>query len=51
MVNTSESSINAVSENKPKIAERLDQNGTVAGPGTQLFPGMDKPRYRRTEGT
>jgi len=51
MVNRSESSINVVSENKPKMLKGLSQNGTVVGPGAQLSPGMDTPHYRRTEGT
>jgi hypothetical protein len=51
MVNRSESSINVVSESKPKMLKGLSQNGNVAGSGTQLFPDMDIQCYRRTEGT
>ena len=38
MVNRSESSINVVSENKPKIAERLGQNGNVVRTWGSAFP-------------
>ena len=38
MVNTRELSINVVSESKPKIADRLGQNGTVVRTWGSAFP-------------
>jgi hypothetical protein len=40
MANTRELSINAVTQNKPKVLRGLSQKGTVEGTGAEISPVM-----------
>ena len=51
MGNPGELSINVVKSDRPTMLFGLGQKGTVAGPGSCRYPGMDIKRYRRTEST